>query len=673
MPERPLSPADLAGRLASYETLVDISRMLLVSVTPDDLFDRISSELNRLVPVDALTIYRVDEVNREIVPVHARDQWADEIMAAPLRLGEGLTGWVVEHREAANVTAAERDPRITVVPGTPSDESEAIVCVPLVVRDRPIGALNTYRLGAGAEFSDAEFELVRQFADLAALALDNTQNRIRLLHEAQTDWLTGLHNHRVYHERLHDELERAERYGRPLSLIVFDLDDFKLLNDVHGHQEGDLVLRRVAAAAREELRGSDLACRVGGEEFAIILPEAGKRAARAAADRLCARVRALPGVRTVTVSCGVASFPADAASATDLVAGADAALYAAKARGKDRAASFTSAVLARRARQATRAGGVESIAQLRLLTALAAKLNRLNDVDRIANTVVDGLAGLVDYDHAAVRLLDPDGAGLEPVALRGPALAVATQAAAAAAASGRTVNAGDALGDDGEAESVLAVPLAYDRHTIGVLELSRHGANRFSDLAVRLAELLAAHAATALSNARLLASQRRATAVAEALLGIATAASCEPSSRAVAQRIVQVVCELTGAASASIVIETGAGRRQRVLAAHGQPAARSVGLAAALACDRRSTGVAVIASGDLPAVSAEAARRHRHVAAASIHGGRLTVVCDRFPQTTLATIAAVAGQGGLALEHAELLTRLRRADEAAPDLRRRGA
>jgi diguanylate cyclase (GGDEF)-like protein len=638
--------------------------MLLVSVTLDDLFDRISSELNRLVPVDALTIYRVDEVNREIVPVHARDQWADEIMAAPLRLGEGLTGWVLEHHEAANVTAAERDPRIAVVPGTPADEPEAILCVPLVVRGRPIGALNTYRLGVGAFFSDDEFELVRQFADLAALALDNTQNRIRLLHEAQTDWLTGLHNHRVYHERLRDELERAERYGRPVSLIVFDLDDFKLLNDVHGHQEGDLVLRRVAAAAREELRTSDLACRVGGEEFAIILPEAGKRAARAAADRLCARVRALPGVRTVTVSCGVASFPADARTATELVAGADAALYAAKARGKDRAASFTSAVLARRARQAARAGGVESIAQLRLLTALAAKLNRLNDVDRIAETVLDDLAGLVDYDHAAVRLLGAEGAGLEPVALRGPAPVAATRSADTAAASGRTVNAED--------ESVLAVPLAYDRRTIGVLELSRCGTDRFSDLSVRLTELLAAHVATALSNARLMAAQRRATAVAEALLGIATAASSEISPRAVGQQIVRVVCELTGAASASIVVETGSGRRQRVLAAHGHAAARSVGLAAALSCERRSTGIAVVRSDDLPAVSAEAVRRYGHVATAPIHGGRLAVVCDHFPPATLATIAAVAGQGGLALEHAELLARLRDAGEAS-DQRRRGA
>src|SRR6185312_9476993 len=260
-----------------------------------------------------------------------------------------------------------RDPRIAVVPGTPEDEPEAIISVPLVVHDHPIGALNTYRLGDGVEFSADEFVLVQQFAAVAALALENTQNRTRLLHEAQTDWLTGLHNHRVFHERLHDELERAERYGRPVSLISFDLDDFKLLNDVHGHQEGDLVLRRVAAAAREELRGSDLACRVGGEEFAIILPEAGKRAA---ADRLCARVRALPGARAVTVSCGVAGYPADAADATELVAGADAALYAAKERGKDRAASFSAAVLAHRTRRATRGNGEESLASLRLLGAV---------------------------------------------------------------------------------------------------------------------------------------------------------------------------------------------------------------------------------------------------------------------------------------------------------------
>ena len=512
MPERPLSPSDLAHRLASYETLVDISHMLLVSVTPDDLFQRISSELNRLVPVDALTIYRVDEVNREIVPVHARDQWADEIMAAPLRLGEGLTGWVVEHQEAANVTAAERDPRIAVVPGTPSDEPEAILCVPLVVRGLLIGALNTYRLGGGGLQRRGVRALCGGSPIWQRLALDNTQNRIRLLHEAQTDWLTGLHNHRVYHERLRDELERAERYGRPVSLIVFDIDDFKLLNDVHGHQEGDLVLRRVAAAAREELRGSDLACRVGGQEFAIILPEAGKRAARAAADRLCARVRALPGVRTVTVCAALPrSRPTRAAPPTSSRAPTPRSMPRRRG-GSDRAASYTSAVLARRTRQAARAAGVESIAQLRLLDGAGGEAEppeRRRPHRRHRRRRPRRTGGLRPRRRAAARRRGRrSGAG------RGAQrqFAAAAHAAATAAATGRTVNAGryPRWGTRARTKSVLAVPLAYDGQTIGVLELSRRGANRFSDLSVRLAELLAAHAATALMNARLLAAQRRA-------------------------------------------------------------------------------------------------------------------------------------------------------------------
>jgi diguanylate cyclase (GGDEF)-like protein len=647
VPQRPTP--DLASRLASYETLVDISRLLLVSVTPDELFERISSELNRLVPVDALTIYRVDQVARQIVPVHARDEWADEIMAAPLALGEGLTGWVVEQREAANVTAAQRDPRIAVVPGTPADEPEAIVSVPLIVRDRPIGALNTYRLGEGAAFTAEEFELVRRFADLAALALDNSQNRIQLMHEAQTDWLTGLHNHRVYHERLHDELDRAERYGRPLSLIVFDLDNFKLLNDVHGHQEGDLVLRRVAAAAREELRASDVACRVGGEEFAIVLPETGKRAARAAADRLCERVRALPGVRPTTVSCGVASFPTDAATLTDLVAGADAALYAAKARGKDRAVSFTSAVLARRMRQSAR-GSDEPAGQLRLLAALAGRLDGLQDVDRIASAAAEGLVRLLACDAVTVRLLDPETGALEPVAHRG---------------------APAAAGEDRD-PSALSIPLVADGQPLGVFELSRQGHQGFTETAVWLAELWAGHAATTLANARALAGERHARAAAEGLLRIATAAAQETSTRAVADRIVKVACDLPGAVAASVVAHAGSGRGGRVLAAHGQAAARSVCLAAALAADPSGAGVVVVRSADLPAVSAEAARRHALVATVPVDGGRLAVVCDAFPEPARSALAAIAAQGGLALGHVALLATLRGADGAS-DLRRAGA
>jgi diguanylate cyclase (GGDEF)-like protein len=644
LPHRPLP--DLANRLASYETLVDVSRMLLVSATPDELFEGISAELNRLVPVDALTIYRVDEVARAIVPVHARDQWADEIMAAPLRLGEGLTGWVVEHREPANVTAAERDPRIAVVPGTPADEPEAIICVPLIVRDRPIGALNTYRLGVGAAFSDEEFALVRRFADLAALALDNTQNRMQLLHEAQTDWLTGLANHRVYHERLHDEIERAERYGRPLSLVVFDLDDFKLLNDVHGHQEGDLVLRRVAAAAREELRASDAACRVGGEEFAIVMPETAKRAARAVADRLCARVRAIPGARPITVSCGVATFPVDAGTAIEVAAAADAALYVAKARGKDRAVSFTTAVLERRARQTAR-GGDDPVAQLDLLAPLATRLDSLGDPDRIAAAAAEGLLEMRLCDAATVLLLDPDTGASHPVAHRG--------------APGKA-----------DGEPVLVLPLAAAGQKLGSVELRRADAAGIGDAAARIAEAWAAHVAGALAGARAVAAERRAARLADGLRLIAEAAIGETSARTVAAAVVAAACDLPGAAAASIVADTGSGRRGRVLAAAGQASARSACLAAALAGDPQRAEVSVLRTADLPAVSAGAARRHALVAVVPIFGGRLAVVCDAFPEATQAALAEIARQGGRALEHVALVATLRGADGAS-DLRRAGA
>ncbi len=321
--------------------------MLLGSGSLDELLDRITDELKRLVPYDVLTVYRVDPVRSLLVPLHSVDLYAAEILDSPLPLGKGLTGWVVEQRLAQNVPAAHLDPRIELVPGTES-EPETIAAVPLMVRDQPIGVLNVYRLGEGVTFSDDEFELICHFADLAALALDNTQIREQLTREAQTDWLTGLFNHRVYQERVRAELERAHRYKRPMALVTFDLDDFKLLNDVHGHMEGDLMLRRVASAAGSVLRASDSAFRVGGEEFAILMPETGKRAAKAAADRLCARVRQLPGPRSLTVSCGVAAFPDDAKNPTELLAAADAALYVAKERGKDRAASYSSAVRAQR-------------------------------------------------------------------------------------------------------------------------------------------------------------------------------------------------------------------------------------------------------------------------------------------------------------------------------------
>ena len=135
-------------------------------------------------------------------------------------------------------------------------------------------------------FSGEEARLIRRFATLAALAYANARQREQLLEQALTDALTGLPNRRVFHERLDAELARGRRERRPVSLVLFDVDDFKAINDRYGHPAGDDVLRGFARVLADQARRSDTVCRVGGEEFAAILSGA---AADEAAEYAAAR------------------------------------------------------------------------------------------------------------------------------------------------------------------------------------------------------------------------------------------------------------------------------------------------------------------------------------------------------------------------------------------------
>src|ERR671928_1042074 len=192
------SPVDERALVESYRRLADVFHDVLAEQSLDSLLDRIADALADLIPHDSLTIYQADEPRRRLVPVLARDKWADKILASHCNFGQGLTGWGVEHREPVRVNQAHLDPRVMTVAGTPADEPEALITIPLIARDSIKGALNIYRLGEEASFDDDEFELAKRFADAAALALDNAQIRARLEHQAQTDPLTGLYNHRYF-------------------------------------------------------------------------------------------------------------------------------------------------------------------------------------------------------------------------------------------------------------------------------------------------------------------------------------------------------------------------------------------------------------------------------------------------------------------------------------------
>src|ERR671937_1202207 len=255
----------------SYRRLADVFHDVLADQSLDALLDGIAEALADRIPHDSLTFYEADEPRRLLQPVWARDKWADKILAGTCPFGIGLTGWGVEHREPVRVNQAHLDPRVATVVGTPADEPEALISIPLIARDSIKGALNIYRLGDDARFDEDEFELAKRFGDAAALALDNAHIRARLEHQAQTDPLTGLYNHRSFHERLRAALTNASRSHDKVSVLMLDIDDFKRVNDVYGHGAGDEILRSLADALKSVVRASDVVCRLGGEEFAIVM------------------------------------------------------------------------------------------------------------------------------------------------------------------------------------------------------------------------------------------------------------------------------------------------------------------------------------------------------------------------------------------------------------------
>lgn len=160
----------------------------------------------------------------------------------------------------------------------------------------------------------------------------------RLSEAARTDFLTGLLNRRGFSERLSSELSRAERSAQPVGLLIGDLDHFKAINDRLGHHGGDVALQRVASLLTEGRRSGDTVARIGGEEFALILPDSDRAGTHASAERLRGRIRAAFSGEPValTISVGAATFPESGPDAESLLRAADDALYAAKERGRDR-------------------------------------------------------------------------------------------------------------------------------------------------------------------------------------------------------------------------------------------------------------------------------------------------------------------------------------------------
>jgi diguanylate cyclase (GGDEF)-like protein len=335
------STHQLALRDAEHAALSHIATLVARAEPPHVVFAAVAEQIGTLLDAASGAVSRFDAGNCRGVVVGgwARDGQDQSEMVFAL---DGVTASAAVFRTGSPARtesgyASDTDPVSSVMIRHQRTDG---VAAPIMVGGRLWGALGA-AYGEGVIPGGAELRLER-FASLVGLAISNAEAWDRLALEASTDSLTGLANRRLFNERLGPEIRRAHRYGRHLSLVLIDLDDFKTINDVYGHPAGDRVLIGFAELLVAHRREGELVARIGGEEFAWLLPETDQHGAYTAAERVRDAIQStsFADVTAVTMSAGVASTE-NAHGAESLIREADRALYRAKADGRNMTAIYT--------------------------------------------------------------------------------------------------------------------------------------------------------------------------------------------------------------------------------------------------------------------------------------------------------------------------------------------
>ncbi|HXJ62246.1 MAG TPA: HD domain-containing phosphohydrolase [Actinomycetota bacterium] len=515
-----------------FRVIADVTRSLLSETDLARALDLVARSLSSLVAFDSLVLYEADRDLRVLRPVRVVDPDAKSIYLQVVQFGDGVAGEV----------AVQGEPRRVEDLGTLGGTAgRSLVSVPLVAREALRGVLDLYR--EGGPFDERELDLAVRFGDLAAIAMEGAQTQARLETESVIDRLTGLYNHRHFQERLADELRRSNLSQMPVSLALIDVDGFQRVNDERGHLAGDRVLAAVAALCREAARPGDPICRVGGDEFAIVLPATRAAEAAEVAEAIRARVAGRAAdVAGVTVSIGVAEGPAHGREPRELMASANYALLQAKTTARGRVALYQAGEWS--GVRAVPKGEAQMVRHLKLLQSVSSKLNRLQDVRHIAQTILEDLGELVEFHNCRIHLLDATGRTLYPVAFLGTLTEYEGETeellitrmgegiTGRVAETGESIYAADANncefaeqieGTPEIDESILGVPMRFDDRVIGTIVLSKLGLNQFDADDLRMLESLASSAAVAFQNARLFDEERQSAETASSLLRVSQA------------------------------------------------------------------------------------------------------------------------------------------------------
>jgi len=308
-------------------------------------------DLDKLIQISIDMFLETCWANRGVLMLRSDDHDLLEIKATKGLEVEALQALEKDPAEAWAMTTLEKDRRpilaqelasvsLTQSYSLVNRELPFAVYVPLLKEGELYGVVKIGPKINGEAFSENDLEFFATLSSQAVIAFDNA----RLYSLAITDSITKLYVNRYFHLRLEEEVRRSQRYNSTLSLLMCDLDHFKLINDTYGHQQGDIILREISTILKRNTRNTDIAARYGGEEFVIILPETTLADAKIVADRIrrdidCHEFPALvigqPPLRC-TISIGVASFPLNADNKEELISKADSSMYLAKGSGRNR-------------------------------------------------------------------------------------------------------------------------------------------------------------------------------------------------------------------------------------------------------------------------------------------------------------------------------------------------
>ncbi len=342
--EHPPERAHRAVQFTLAEALGHAARSFQAEQDPQQVLETAADQLERLVPCDGLAMYQADWDALRFRPLLARspveDSYVAGVMGHTFPIGAGITGWAFDLGSPQLISDADSHPAAGHVPGTAPDD-ESMLVIPMVAGDHRLGVVNVTRFRRDA-FTAEELTMASLVVHMAAAAWRNAQLYSEQLQHAITDPLTGLLNTRWLRDAGRRELALAERSGRKLMLLMVDLDKFKLLNDSCGHAAGDAALRAVALELQHAVRAEDAAVRYGGEEFVLLLHNAGVEGAARVARQLRNRLARIPlpqgaAIPKVTASIGIAAFPDHGRTVSKLLGEADAAMYTAKRQGGNRA------------------------------------------------------------------------------------------------------------------------------------------------------------------------------------------------------------------------------------------------------------------------------------------------------------------------------------------------